>query len=282
MSSPSLAFPASGRVARAIEYLRELWRRREFAMALGLGNLKARNASTSLGLFWWVLNPLLLGGVYFLVFGILFGGARPDDFLIYLLSGMFPFHFTSQSMTGGANSIIQNSKLLANLRFPRLLLPISTLIEALAGFLASLVVLFVILFIGQAILPGTYFSFRLAYLPIIIVIHLVFNLGLGAIAARLAVPFRDINNLIPYINRIWLYLTPIIWPLSFLDSAGPTIKTLVQFNPMYDMVGLYRSALLGTPLIMDEVVGAIVWAMVVGVVGVTFFVKYEGHMVRHL
>jgi len=96
------------------------------------------------------------------------------------------------------------------------------------------------------------------------------------------VPFRDINNLIPYINRIWLYLTPIIWPLSFLDSAGPTIKTLVQFNPMYDMVGLYRSALLGTPLIMDEVVGAIVWAMVVGVVGVTFFVKYEGHMVRHL
>ena len=282
MSSPSLAFPASGRVARAIEYLRELWRRREFAMALGLGNLKARNASTSLGLFWWVLNPLLLGGVYFLVFGILFGGARPDDFLIYLLSGMFPFHFTSQSMTGGANSIIQNSKLLANLRFPRLLLPISTLIEALAGFLASLVVLFVIIIIGQAILPGTYLSFRLAYLPAIIAIHLIFNLGLGAIAARLAVPFRDINNLIPYINRIWLYLTPIIWPLSFLDSAGPTIKSLVQFNPMYDVVGLYRSALLGTPLIMDEVVGAIIWALVVGVIGVTLFVKYEGHMVRHL
>jgi teichoic acid transport system permease protein len=282
MSSPALAMPGSGRVARAIEYLRELWRRREFALALGLGNLKARNASTSLGLFWWVLNPMLLGGVYFLVFGILFGGRRPDDFLIYLLSGMFPFHFTSQSMTGGANSIIQNSKLLANLRFPRLLLPISTLIEALVGFLASLVVLFVIILVGQALLGESYVTFRLAYLPVIIVIHLVFNLGLGSIAARLAVPFRDINNLIPYNNRIWLYVTPIIWPLTFLDSADPIIKTLVRLNPMFDIVGVYRSALLGTPMVMDQIIGASIWALVVGVVGVTLFVKYEGHMVRYL
>jgi teichoic acid transport system permease protein len=282
MSSPSLSLPASGRVGRAVEYLQDLWRRREFAMALGLGNLKARNASTSLGLFWWVLNPLLLGGVYFLVFGILFGGRRPDDFLVYLLSGMFPFHFTSQSMTGGANSIIQNARLLANLRFPRLLLPISTLIEALVGFLASLVVLFGVVAVSGILLDRDYFSFRLAYLPLIIAIHLVFNLGLGSITARLAVPFRDINNLLPYINRIWLYLTPIIWPLSFIESADSWIKTLVRLNPMYDIVGLYRSAILGNPLIMDQVVGAILWALVISVVGVALFVKHEGHMVRYL
>lgn len=282
MSSPSLSLPASGRVGRAVEYLQELWRRREFAMALGLGNLKARNASTSLGLFWWVLNPLLLGGVYFLVFGILFGGRRPDDFLVYLLSGMFPFHFTSQSMTGGANSIIQNARLLANLRFPRLLLPISTLIEALVGFLASLVVLFGVVAVSGILLDRDYFSFRLAYLPLIIAIHLVFNLGLGSITARLAVPFRDINNLLPYINRIWLYLTPIIWPLSFIESADNWIKTLVRLNPMFDIVGLYRSAILGNPLIMDQVVGAILWAVAIAVIGVTLFVKHEGHMVRYL
>jgi teichoic acid transport system permease protein len=263
-------------------YLQELWRRREFAVALGLGNLKARNASTSLGLFWWVLNPMLLGGVYFLIFGILFGGRRPDDFLIYLLSGMFPFHFTSQSMTGGANSIIQNSKLLANLRFPRLLLPISTLIEALVGFLASLVVLMVVVFVGGMVLDVGYFSFRIAYLPFIIGIHLIFNLGLSAVTARLAVPFRDINNLLPYINRIWLYLTPIIWPLSFLDSQTATIKALVRINPMYDIVGLYRSAILGNPIVMDQLVGTLVWAAVIGSIGVALFVKNEGHMVRYL
>lgn len=282
MSSPSLSLPASGRVSRAIEYLQELWRRREFALALGLGNLKARNASTSLGLFWWVLNPLLLGGVYFLVFGIFFGGRRPDDFLVYLLSGMFPFHFTSQSMTGGANSIIQNAKLLANLRFPRLLLPISTLIEALVGFLASLVVLFAVVAVSGILLDQDYFSFRIVYLPLIIAIHVVFNLGLGSITARLAVPFRDINNLLPYVNRIWLYLTPIIWPLSFIESADPWIQSLIRLNPMYDIVGLYRSAILGDVLIMDQVVGAMVWAVVMAVVGVALFVKHEGHMVRYL
>jgi teichoic acid transport system permease protein len=274
--------PASGRVGRAIEYINDLWRRREFAIALGLGNLKARNASTSLGLFWWVLNPMLLGGVYFLVFGLLFARERPGDFLVYLLSGIFPFHFTSQAMTGGANSIIQNSKLLANLRFPRLVLPISTLIEALVGFIASLLVLgTVVVFAGLA--TGTsYFSHRIFFLPLIIAIHLVFNLGLSTITARLAVPFRDINNLIPYINRIWLYLTPIIWPLEFLDEVDPTIQTLVQLNPMYDLVGLYRSAFLSYPFDMDHIVGAIIWATIVGILGVTAFVKYEGHMVRYL
>lgn len=282
MSSPSITLPASGRVGRAIDYIRELWRRREFALALGLGNLKARNASTSLGVFWWVLNPILLGGVYFVIFGILFGGRRPDDFLAYLLSGMFVFHFTSQSMTGGANSIIQNSKLLANLRFPRLLLPISTLIEALVGFVASLGVLTFIVLGTQVVLGEQYFTYRLIYLPAIVAMQVVMNLGLGSIAARLAVPFRDINNLLPYVNRIWLYTSPVIWPLSMLDNVNETVRSLIYLNPMFSLISLYRSAFLGYPLNLDHLVGSMIWVSVLGVAGVALFVKYEGHMVRHL
>lgn len=283
MSSPTLSLPGSRQVGKGVEYLQELWRRREFALALGLGNLKARNASTSLGLFWWVLNPLLLGGVYFLVFGVFFQRTQPGEFLVYLLSGMFPFHFTSQSMTGGANSIIQNAKLLANLRFPRLLLPISTLIEAVAGFIASLVVLLAIVVLaGLFMTDQTFITHRLFYLPLIVVVHLTFNLGLSAMAARLAVPFRDLNNLLPYVNRIWLYLTPIIWPISLLDNLDPFLVTLVRLNPMYDVVGLYRSTILGTPLILDQILGAVLWATVVGLIGVAMFIKNEGHMVRYL
>src|SRR5690606_24538836 len=131
--------------------------------------------------------------------------------------------------------------------FPRLLLPISTMIEALVGFLASLVVLLVIVLIAGTVSGESYFTFRLAYLPLIILIHLVFCVGLGAMTARLAVPFRDINNLLPYVNRIWLYLTPIIWPLELMNGISPFLQSLVRLNPMYDIVGLYRSALLGTP-----------------------------------
>ena len=267
-------FPRA-RTARA--YLIDLWNRREFAWFLAMGNMKARNASTVFGLFWWVLNPLLLGMVYFLVFGVIWEGRRPDDFLPYLLSGMFVFNFTALSMTGGANSIIQNSKLLVNLRFPRLILPIAALIESAFGFLVSLGVIFVIL-----IPTGPYPGIEMLWLLVAFPLHLMFNLGLGAITARLAVPFRDINNFVPYVNRLWLYLSPIIWPLSFLDNQGETLRNLMHLNPMFNLIALYRTAILQYPLDPAALWSAMIWAVAMFVVGVALFVKYEGRMARYL
>lgn len=275
----SLTMPSpSARVQRLAGYLRDLWRRREFAVYLGLGNLKAKNASTALGLVWWVLNPLLLGAVYFIVFGLFFQRERPAEFLSYLLSGMFVFHFTSQALTGGANSILSNARLLVNLRFPRLILPISALIESGVGFLASLGVFYAItLPLGQSVL-----GYRLIYLPFVLAIHLLFNLGLACLTARLAVPFRDINNLIPYVNRIWLYLSPVIWQLSFLDRAGDMAVRIVQLNPMYHIIGLYRSVLFNTPIHASDLRWSIGSALAFCIVGTALFIRYEGHIVRHL
>lgn len=283
-STPVSVSPPTGisyKARRLRNYTTDLWNRREFAWFLAMGNLKARNASTVFGLFWWVLNPLLLGLVYFLVFGILFGDSRPPDYIAYLLSGMFAFHFTHQSMTGGANAILQNAKLLANLKFPRLVLLISSLIESSVGFLASLVVFYVIVWPAAGIRPSRYIFLLVLVLPI----HILFNLGLSAIVARLAVPFRDINNFLPYLNRLWLYLSPIIWPLTFLDSAGTTLKRLVELNPMFHLLDLYRTALIGYPtypLNMNALLISLAWAVVVFVLGVAGFIRYETRMVRYL
>ena len=114
---------------------------------------------------------------------------------------------------------------------------------------------------------------------------MLFNLGLSGLVARLAVPFRDINNFIPYVNRLWLYLSPIIWPLSFLDNAGPTIRTLVELNPMFHIIEMYRAALIGHPTYVFEVqdvVASLAWAVVVFIVGVAGFIRYETRMVRYL
>jgi teichoic acid transport system permease protein len=263
-------------------YFTDLWNRREFAWFLAMGNLKARNASTALGLLWWVLNPLLLGLVYFFVFGVLFGGGnRPDDYIAYLLSGMFAFHFTNQSMSGGANAILQNAKLLANLKFPRLVLLISSLIESSVGFLASLAVFYAITWPILGVHPSRYTLLMLVVFPL----HVLFNLGLSAIVARLAVPFRDINNFIPYINRMWLYLTPIIWPLTLLDSAGPTLTRVVELNPMFHFIGLYRTALIGYPgypFQLDDLLVSLAWALAIFIIGVAGFIRYETRMVRYL
>jgi teichoic acid transport system permease protein len=257
-------------------YVRELWRRREFAWFMALGNFKARNASTALGLFWWVLNPLLLSLVYFLVFGLIFPGARD---IIYLMSGMFVFHFTAQSLTGGANSILQNSKLLANLKFPRVILPLASIIESLIGFSVSLGVLLALQLILRGFVPGIAILWLLVAVPL----QLVFNLGLASFAGRLAVPFRDINNFLPYFSRIWLYLSPIIWPLSFLDSdAAQSFAGFADDNPMFAIIHVYRAALIGDPFDPSMLAQFAIWALLVGIVGVGAFVRYEGKIVRHL
>lgn len=261
---------------RLVVYVKDLWRRREFAWFLAMGNLKARNASTTLGLFWWVLNPLLLSLVYWLVFGLIFAGRRD---IVYVMSGMFAFHFTTQSLTGGANSILQNSKLLSNLKFPRLILPVTSILESLVGFLVSLGVLLVTQFALRGYVPGLSILLLLVAIPL----HFVFNLGLASMSGRLAVPFRDINNFIPYLTRVWLYLSPIIWPLSFLESdTASGFARFADDNPMFAIISVYRAALTGDPFDPDMLVRFVIWSVALAVIGVAMFVRYEGKIVRHL
>jgi len=278
----TVSTPRFGTIAAAGGYLQKLWERREFAWYLAMGNLKARNASTGLGLLWWVLNPLLLGAVYYIVFGIIVPVGRD---LAYLLSGMFVFYYTTTSVTGGANSILSNARLLVNVSFPRLILPVVAIIEAGVGFLASAVALYVIigpiqlLFTGEATWPSLTTAWLL---PIIFVIHTVFNLGLAALAGRVAVPFRDVNNLIPYLLRLWLYLSPIIYGPAFIARLEEPWTTIYRLNPMFSLLGVYRTALLGYPFVPSELFWSVVWAVGLGVVAITSFVKYEGRMARYL
>lgn len=272
----TLPAPAPVYYARRLRaYLVDLWERREFIWFLAMGNFKARNASTAFGLFWWVLNPLLLSFVYFLVFGLIWPRERD---ILYLMSGMFVFHFTSQAMTGGANAVLGNTKLLANLRFPRIILPIANLLESTMGFLVSLGLLMVLAAV-RGHLPGPEFLLLLVAIPL----QFLFNLGLGCLTARLAVPFRDVNNFIPYLNRVWLYLSPIIWPVSLLESASMEgLARFIPYNPMFSIISVYRTALIGYEFDPVALSSFAIWALLVAVVGIGVFIKYEGNIVRYL
>ncbi|MFQ5516211.1 MAG: ABC transporter permease [Acidimicrobiia bacterium] len=263
----------------ARSYFRELWQRREFAWYLAMGNLKARNASTALGLMWWVLNPLILGGIYVLVFGAILHVSRGQpDYLAYLLAGMFAFSYTRGAMVGGVNVLIANLRMVANLKFPRLILPFAALVEAAVGFMTSVAAFYLIVWPFNGVHPT-----RVVWLLIpAFLIHTVFNFGLGAASARLAVPFRDVNNLIPYVLRLWLYLTPIIYPLSFVENMGDTARTFAEANPLFSIIAMYRAALLGYPLEMHLVWAAVAWAVGILVVAVYAFVRYEGRMAKYV
>ncbi len=243
---------------------------------MAMGNLRARNATTALGLFWWVLNPLLLGMVYWLVFGVIMPISRDISFL---LSGMFLFYYTSTSITGGANSIISNSKLLANLAFPRLILPITAVLEASVGFLASLIALYMIIIPFSGVWPSLH---TVLLLPPIFALQTVFNLGAAALAGRIAVPFRDVNNLIPYLLRLWLYLSPIIYGLEIAESLPAPWNTVYLLNPMVPLLAFFRAAVLGYDLTSYDVWASVAWAFGLAIVAVASFVRYEGRIARYV
>ena len=117
----------------------------------------------------------------------------------------------------------------------------------------------------------------------IMVVHLMFNLGLSMLVARLAVPFRDLNNLVPYFTRMWLYLSPILYGPVTLGKAPAWARAIAESNPLVPILRLYRHAL--TPLDTDLSVAFVtagVWAVVFLLGGGLWFIRYEGRMARYL
>ncbi len=264
------------------DYARRIWGHRDLAFYLALGKIKATNAATTLGMLWWVLNPLLLAGIYFLVFGVMFGAVDEDrsgaEYLGYLLSGIFPFHFTNRCVLGGSSAVTANARLITNLRFPRIILPASVLIEALIGFLASLFAFFLIVVPLSGSLPGS----ELVWLVPALLIHLTMNLGLAAMVGRLAVTFRDIGNFLPYLLRLWLYLSPIIWTVDLVEGLSPTLLTLAELNPMFSLLSVYRTALTDAPFDPTMLWLATGWAVLLAGVGCFYFIKGESRLTRYL
>jgi len=274
------AVPASPVSSQQSGYLAELWRRREFAWYMAMGRIRSKHAETYLGLVWWVLSPLLMGLVYLVIFGTIFDTARGDpNYIGFLLSGLFAFYFTSQSLNSGAVSIMQNARLVTTQRFPRLILPIAATIEGAAGFLFSMIPFVFIAGFVNGDWPGWY---TLWFIPIFI-LHTMFNLGLAALLGVLTIPFRDISNVLPYVTRIWLYTSPVIFSLDQrLKNASETLFSILSLNPLASILGVYRAALLGRELDTGDVVGSVAWGIGMFVVGVLVFIRYEPSLARHL
>lgn len=261
--------------AKNASYLKRLWARRDFTLVLALSNIQSRNASTSLGLVWWILNPLLLAGIYFIVFGIIFG-ARDNDsgYFPFLLTGLFVFYYTRSSLMDSAGMILANARLITTVDLPRLSLVLAGLIESAFGFLASMVVYLVLgLFVGVDL------GWHSLWFFVAFLLQTIFNLGLGATTARLSVPFRDVRNLLPYVTRIWLYLSPIVYAIGRVPDY---LRPVLLLNPMTAYLSIYRAALLGDPLSWKLLTAAVTWSAVVGGFGVLLFTRAEGKFVRHL
>lgn len=222
-------------------YFCELWNRRYFALELARSRFRSANEADRLGVAWIVLRPLINAAVYGIVFGyVLISDSRPAGYLPFLVTGIFVFQFFAGCLTDGARSIVANMGLVTTLHFPRAVLPFSVVYQQLLGLYWMLLMLCVIVLAsGNPI--------RVSWLQVIpaVTLFTLFNLGVAFVAARVTIHLRDIAQLLPFVTRLFFYLSGVFASMQGLLRGNPTLLAVAEANPIYVYITLVRVALLG-------------------------------------
>ena len=219
--------------------LRELWVYRELLYFLTWRDIKLRYKQTALGAAWAIIQPLMTMLVFSLFFGKL--AKMPSDGLPYPLfafAALVPWTFFVYSLTQSSNSVVQSANLIRKVYFPRLAIPITSVLSgAVDFFLAFIVLLLMMPF--YSIAP----TWNIVWLPFFFLLAFTCSLGVGLWLSAMNVQFRDVRYMVPFITQFWMFATPIAYPSSLLSEPW---KTVYGINPMVGVVEGFRWALLGT------------------------------------
>lgn len=219
--------------------LRELWEYRELLYFLTWRDIKVRYKQTVLGAAWAIIQPFFTMVVFSLFFGKL--AKVPSDgipYPIFSYAALVPWTFFSQSLNQASNSLVQSANMIKKVYFPRLAMPIATVLAGLVDFVLAFVVLLVMMFF-YGIVPTA----NILWLPFFLLLALVTSLGTSLWFSAMNVQFRDVRYTVPFITQFWLFATPIAYPSSLLSEPW---RTLYGLNPMAGVVEGFRWALLGT------------------------------------
>lgn len=236
--------------------LSELWSYRELLFFLTWRDIKVRYKQTVLGAAWAIIQPFFTMIVFSLFFGRL--AKIPSDGLPYPIwnfAAMVPWTFFAFGLTQSSNSLVGSSNLLKKIYFPRLVIPIASVLSGFVDFaLAFVVLLLMMVFFG--FMP----TVNILWLPALVLLTFATALGVGLWLSALNVQFRDVRYTIPFLTQFWLFATPIAYPSSLITD--PTLRTLYALNPMVGVVEGFRWALLGTdtkpgPMIIVSTVAAL-------------------------
>jgi teichoic acid transport system permease protein len=260
------------------EYVRQLWGRRHFIMAFSSAKLAAQYSQAKLGQLWQVATPLLNAAVYFLIFGLILKadkGMSREVYVPFLVTGIFVFTFTQNSVMAGVRAISGNLGLVRALHFPRASLPISFSLQQLQQLLFSMIVLFIF-----AIGFGSYPDLSWLLIIPILLLQFCFNTGLSLIMARAGAKTPDLAQLMPFVMRTWMYASGVMFSIPVMLANKPQwIATVLQWNPTAIYMDLMRFALIdgyGAGNLPDHVWAAAGgWAVLFAVGGFVYFWKAE-------
>ncbi|MDT9593965.1 ABC transporter permease [Nocardioides zeae] len=251
-------------------YVSALVERRHFVWVLSRSQAYAQNQDSYLGQAWNILNPLINGAVYLAVFGLVLRTDRGvDNFIAYLLVGIFIFQFMQRTLTMGSKAVTSKLGLVNSLQFPRALLPISVVLTELIVLLPTVAVLLVLM-------PITGEPITLWWLALPGAVGLMYLFGTGAafILARLVVEVRDLANLVPFVMRAMLYFSGVFFSISSYTSGF--LGAVLEYQPFAVYIQLVRTCVMveADPSWQLWTAGA-VWAVLTLLVGFVYFWRAE-------
>jgi len=207
---------------------------------LTLRELKGRYKTATLGFLWAFVNPLLQLLVLSLVFSI-FLKVQVPNYPIFLLSGILPWTYFSSALTQGTSSLINSRDIIKKTFFPRQVIPLSSVAAALINFVLSL-----ILFLILVLILTPQISVNILFILIAVTLQTALIVGIVLITSSLEIYYRDVSFIVQAAILVWFYLTPIIYPLSFVPEK---YSTFYMLNPMVGIASVFRAAFLGSSYI---------------------------------
>jgi len=249
--------------------MHDLWEYRELVYFLVWRNVKIRYKQTALGASWAIIQPFMTMLVFSLFFGRL--AKVPSDnipYPIFSFAGLVPWTFFSNSLSLASNSLIGSAHLITKVYFPRLAIPIATVLSGVVDFAVAFVML-ILMMLYYGITP----MMRMAWLPMFLLLALITSLGVSLWLSALSVEYRDVQHVMPFILQFWLFATPIAYSSSMLSEPW---RTLYGLNPMVGVVEGFRWALLGTntaPGLMIIVSSLVALVILIG--GAFYFRRME-------
>jgi homopolymeric O-antigen transport system permease protein len=221
--------------------LAELWAYRGLWLFLVWRDIKARYAQTVLGIAWAVLQPLLSMVVFTVVFGrFVRVPSEGVPYPVFSMAGLVPWTYFSAALTGASNSLVGSTSLVTKIYFPRLVIPGAPVLAGLLDLVIAMAMLLIImLWFGQ---PPHLITPLLLPFPILLI--MMTSMGAGSWLAALHIQYRDIKHITAFVVQVWMYGSPIVYPLSVVPEV---YRNWYALNPMAGAIAAFRSAFLGTP-----------------------------------
>jgi len=246
----------------------ELWESREILLFLVLRDVKVRYKQTVLGVLWAALQPLFTMVIFTVIFGRL--AKIPSEgfpYAVFVFAGLLPWTFFANAVTQASQSLVNQQALLTKIYLPRLFVPGA----AIGGGLIDLAISGVV-FIGIMLIYGVLPRWGLLVVPLLVLLTAAAALGAGLSLAALTVTYRDFRYVVPFMIQSWMYISPVIYPVSAVPERW---QWLLAVNPMAGIIDAFRSALLGLPWNFTTLVVSTASSLLLLTYGLFYFRKAE-------